>query len=115
MRICPPASRAPGLTILPTFNLGCGIAGLDTKPRPELSSWCIIQGRMLTHDPGRRVQRARPRLMCVAWSLPVCALLLVALNSSSSLADTIYLKNGHQITGKVSYEDAKQVAYEIEG
>ena len=31
MRICPPASRAPGLTILPTFNLGCGIAEMYVR------------------------------------------------------------------------------------
>src|SRR5437016_3825072 len=37
MRICPPASRAPGLTILPTFNLGCGIAAKPPARYPPHS------------------------------------------------------------------------------
>jgi tetratricopeptide (TPR) repeat protein len=83
--------------------------------RPALSRWCIIQGRMLGHEAGRWSLRIRLPLKRRVWSLPACALWLAVLTSSLSLADTIYLKNGRQIEGKVSFEDARQVAYEIEG
>ncbi len=55
------------------------------------------------------------RILRGLWSLAACVILLVAFTSSVSLADVIYLKNGQQINGKVSREDAKQVVYEIEG
>jgi tetratricopeptide (TPR) repeat protein len=43
---------------------------------------------------------------------PAGALLVIALTSSLSLGDVIYLKNGHSIVAKVLSEDTKQVVYE---
>ncbi|HEV2351008.1 MAG TPA: hypothetical protein VG028_14300 [Terriglobia bacterium] len=37
---------------------------------------------------------------------------ILAVTSPAALADTIYLKNGHQLVGKVSRQDDRQIVYE---
>lgn len=50
------------------------------------------------------------RNMCGAWFIATCTLL--AASSPAALADTIYLKNGHQLVGKISRQDSRQIVYE---
>jgi tetratricopeptide (TPR) repeat protein len=53
---------------------------------------------------------SRIRIAWPRWA--VVAVLLVAASPRASLADEIYLKNGHKITGSVVREDSRQVVYD---
>ena len=49
----------------------------------------------------------------IAWPRwAVVAALLLAASPRASLADEIYLKNGHKITGSIVREDSRQVVYD---
>lgn len=52
-------------------------------------------------------QNTSPWLRC-----GVLAVLLAAISAPTSLADEIYLKNGHKITGSVVREDSRHVVYD---
>lgn len=74
--------------------------------------WCIIQFGMRFGPWSRAVLHADPRNPRGLRFLALCVILTAA--PPAALADTIFLKNGHQLVGKVSRQDARQVVYETD-